>query len=83
MTTIDPEKLMLLRDQMVEARKRAEALHDQSQDAGCEAAQAFDRFVAYAKFGDNPPQGPGAMLGAAVYYAADPRKTNLRNVGEY
>jgi hypothetical protein len=81
MTTVDPEKLMLLRDQMVEARKKADALHEQSQDAGCEAAQAYDRFVNYAQYGDSPPMGPGVMLGAVAGYS-DPRKYN-RNTSGY
>ena len=65
MTDIDPEKLMMLREQMVEARKKADALFEQSQDAGCEAAHAYDRFVSYAQHGDSPPQNTGAMLGVA------------------
>jgi hypothetical protein len=82
MTTIDPKELMMLRDQMVEARKKAEALHNQSQDAGCDAAQAYDRFVNYSLYGDSPPHGPSVMLGAVAGYPIDPRKYN-RNAGEY
>ena len=84
MTAIDPEKLMMLREQMVEARKKADALHEQSQDAGCDAAQAYDRFVNYAQYGDSPPMGPGVMLGAVAGsgYPIDPRKYN-RNTSGY
>lgn len=82
MTAVDPEKLMMLREQMVESRKKADALFEQSQDAGCEAAHAYDRFVIYAQYGDNPPQNTGAILGATAGYPIDTRKYN-RNTSGY
>lgn len=84
MTKIDPDKLMMLRDLMAEAREKADALYEQSQDAGIDAARAYDRFVSYAQHGDNPPTEPGLMLGASAVegYPIDPRKYN-KNISRY